>query len=142
MFSRNRLRISLGWLALCATASLAAAMWVNAWGEDAPAPSAEKGHALAQRFCNGCHLVDDDASVTVPVGVPTFRAIANLPGQTGQRIMNVLIKPHPPMPDIHLSNNEIQDVVSYLETLRTDKSKPPLLAPAEQNPKPEYPEHS
>ena len=142
MFRSVRLHISLGALAFCITASLVAATWVDAWAEDAPTPSPEKGHALAQRFCNGCHLIDDNASVTVPVGVPTFRAIANQPGQTGQRIMNVLIKPHPPMPDIHLSSNEILDIVSYLETLHTDKSVPPLLSPTEQSPKPEYPEHS
>jgi cytochrome c len=142
MFRRFRPHISLGSLAFCLTAPLVAAAWVGAWAEDAPVPSPERGHALAQRFCNGCHLVDDNASVTVPVGVPTFRAIANQPGQTGQRIMNVLIKPHPPMPDIHLSNNEIVDIISYLETLRTDKSSPPLLSPTEPSTKPAYPEHS
>ena len=142
MFRSVRLHISLGSLAFCITASLVAATWVDAWAEVAPTPSSEKGHALSQRFCIGCHLIDDNASVTVPVGVPTFRSIANQPGQTGQRIMNVLIKPHPPMPDIHLSSNEILDIVSYLETLHTDKSVPPLLSPTEQSPKPEYPEHS
>ncbi len=142
MFRSVRLPISLGSLAFCVIASLVAATWVDAWAEDAPAPSPEEGHSLAQRFCNGCHLIDDNGSVTVPVGVPTFRGIANQPGQTGQRIMNVLIRPHPPMPDIHLSNNEILDIVSCLETLRTDKSSPPLLSPKEPSPKLEYPEHS
>jgi cytochrome c len=142
MFRSVRLHIPLGSLAFCLIASLATATWADSPAKDAPAPSPDKGHALAQRFCNGCHLIDDNASVTVPVGVPTFRAIANQPGQTGQRIMNVLIKPHPPMPDIHLSNSEILDIVSYLETLRSDKSSPPLLPPTEPSQKPDYPEHS
>jgi mono/diheme cytochrome c family protein len=105
-------------------------------------PSPDNGHALAQRFCTNCHLVEDNSSATVPAGVPTFRGIANKPGQTGQNIMNVLIHPHPPMPDIHLSRAEIVDIISYLESLRTNADVPPLLTPFPAAPKPPPSEHS
>lgn len=72
---------------------------------------------------------------------PPLRAIANLPGQTATRIMNVLIKPHVPMPDMQLSRQEMLDIVAYLDTLRTDKSAPSLLPP-KQGGKPKYPEPS
>lgn len=110
--------------------------------KELPLPSPVKGLELAQKFCTGCHVVESSASTTVPAGVPTFRGIANRPGQTGQHIKDVLIQPHPPMPDIHLSAPEIQNIIAYLETLRTDKSAPPLLPPANPVNKPVYPEPS
>ena len=109
--------------------------------EEKAAPSPEKGYELAQRFCQGCHLTEDKAGATIPVGVPTFRGIANRTGQTGQRIMNVLIQPHAPMPDIRLTGEEILDIIAYLETQRTDTSIPPLLPPT-GSPKPKYPQPS
>jgi mono/diheme cytochrome c family protein len=112
-----------------------------AMAEEKPAPSPEKGLELAQRFCQGCHLVEDKAAATIPAGVPTFRGIANRRGQTGQHITNVLIQPHAPMPDMRLTSEEIQHILAYLETLRTDKTIAPL-APANPTPKPKYPEHS
>jgi mono/diheme cytochrome c family protein len=103
-------------------------------------PSADKGQTLAERLCSGCHVVET-ASKTVPAGIPPLRAIANLPGQTATRIMNVLIQPHAPMPDMQLSRQEILDITAYLDTLRTDKSAPTLLPP-KQGGKPKYPEPS
>jgi cytochrome c len=142
MFSMERCRSNRYKVAVFATASFVAAASPATGAEDLPRPSPETGYALAQRFCNGCHLIDNSTTSTVPAGVPTFPGIANKPGQTGQHIMSVLIQPHPPMPDIHLSSEEIMNIVAYLETLRTDKSAPPLQAPVEQHSKPEYPEHS
>lgn len=123
--------------------AITALMWAAPDGicaEEQPEPSAEKGHALAEKLCSGCHVIEPDASATVPAGVPPFRTIANRPGQTAERIMNVLIQPHVPMPDMHLSREEMLDIVAYLETLRTDSSLPPLLP--KHAPKPKYPEPS
>jgi mono/diheme cytochrome c family protein len=112
-----------------------------------PPPSPERGLAFAERFCQNCHIVAPDArrpaDAPVPAGVPTFRQIANKPGQTGDRIVGALISPHPPMPDVNLSREEIGDLIAYLETLRTD----PLIKPLspfrnEQQPKPPSPRPS
>jgi mono/diheme cytochrome c family protein len=125
----------------CAVAAILVLSISAASAEEKPAPSPEKGLELAQRFCQGCHLVEDKAGATIPVGVPTFRGIANRRGQTGQHITNVLIQPHAPMPDVRLTSEEIQHILAYLETLRTDKTIAPL-APASPTPKPKYPEPS
>ena len=109
--------------------------------QDLEGPSADKGHTFAQKLCRNCHVVGDDVAASVPAGIPSFRAIANRPDQTAERIRNVLISPHPPMPDVQVSNEEILNILAYLDTLRTDKSKPPL-SPAQQAPKPKYPEPS
>jgi cytochrome c len=113
----------------------------SAGAQNLEGPSPDKGHAFAQKLCRNCHVVGDDAAASVPAGVPSFRAIANRPDQTAERIRNVLINPHPPMPDVQISNEEIANILAYLDTLRTDKSKPPL-SPAQQAPKPKYPEPS
>ena len=110
--------------------------------EAPPLPSPQRGHELAEKFCTGCHVIDSASTATVPAGVPTFRGIANQPGQTGQNIMNVLIKPHAPMPDLQLTTTEIADINAYLESLRSNADVPPLLSPSAPSPKPVYPEPS
>ena len=108
----------------------------------ADAPSAVKGLAFAKRFCSNCHLVDDAAGASVPAGIPSFRSIANRPDQTGQRITDKMINPHPPMPDIQLSSVEMLDIIAYMDELRFDKTTP-LLSPAiKLPPKPKLPEPS
>lgn len=55
-------------------------------------------------------------------------------------IVGVLMAPHPPMPNINLSRDEIGDIVAYLQTLRADQTLPHLLpAPKEGTPKPKFP---
>lgn len=97
-------------------------------------PSAAHGHQLALRLCSGCHVVDDASNSAVPAGIGTFRGIANSPGQSAERISNVLILPHLPMPDNQLTRDEIQDILAYLETLRTNPEVPPLITPAGAKP--------
>ena len=128
--------------ALAMAASAAVAMASIASGQEAEAPSAEKGLALAQRFCKGCHVVEGGGDASVPAGVPSLRGLANKPDQSGERIRNVLISPHAPMPDIHLSNQEILDLIAYLDTLRADRAGTPFLTPAQRSPKPAYPQPS
>lgn len=110
----------------------------TAEAQNDPGPSAVKGQEFAEKFCSGCHIVGSEQEGTAPVGPPTFSSIANKPGQTAEKIMRVLVAPHPPMPDMHLTNREMRDLIAYLETLRTDKTAPPLLPPPE-GAKPELP---
>lgn len=93
-------------------------------------PSAESGLELARTFCKTCHIIAADSNETTPVGPPSFPSIANKPGQTAERIIGALVAPHPPMPDMHLTNDEMHDIIAYLDTLRTLAGEPPLLPPA------------
>lgn len=92
-------------------------------------PSATRGRELAVRLCSNCHVIDGTGNAAVPAGIGTFRGIANSPGQSAERISNVLILPHLPMPDNQLTRDEIQDILAYLETLRTNPAVPPLITP-------------
>jgi cytochrome c len=116
----------LGW-----AGSLLALVWCASTATFAQVaePSADKGKELAVRLCSGCHLVDNAAGQAIPVGTPTFRSMATKPGQTGEGVAAVLIQPHPPMPDIHLSRMEIEDIIAYLDALRSDEALPPLRPP-------------
>ncbi len=95
----------------------------------APEPPDQRGQALTRRLCVSCHLPPDGPSTSAIVGIPSLQVIANREGQSGPHIEQVLINPHPPMPDIRLTNDEIADIITYLDTLRTDRSAPLLPRP-------------
>lgn len=123
-------------LALCAlgASSVAAQSIVE--------PSPERGHSLALRLCKGCHLVEGSDAEAVPVGPPSLRAIANRPGQSSQRIRNAIIQPYHPMPDLQLTNDEILELLAYLETQRTNPQVPRLIEPGGRLIKPVRPPRS
>lgn len=85
-----------------------------------PKPDPVKGRALAERACVACHVVSKPASSTIAADVPSFVAIANKPGQTMEAIAGRIVIPHPPMPAIALSREEIGNVVAYIMTLKED----------------------
>ena len=132
---------SLAHGAAAVLAILALAAVGTAAAEEAPPPDPSTGEGLAKRLCSNCHLVGDGENSALPAGVPSMRGLANRPGQTGRRIENALIQPHPPMPDMRLTMQEIQHLLSYLETLRTNPEVAPLFTPPGQK-KPSYPKPS
>lgn len=122
-------------------ALLAASFAPAAIAQDAALPDPGTGKALAERLCSSCHLVEGENGSSVPAGVPSMRGLANRNGQTARRIENALIQPHPPMPDMRLTNTEIQHLLAYLETLRTNPEVAPLHTPPGEK-KPERPKAS
>ena len=87
-------------------------------------PDAKTGKDLAEKLCIGCHIVGDEAAnASVPADVPSFKAIANKPGQTAVMIAGRIVVPHPPMPQIEVTREEIGDLAAYILTLR-DAEKP------------------
>lgn len=78
------------------------------------------GQTLAERLCSNCHLVSPEAKFTGTQVAPGFAAIASLPGQTPERIAGRIIVPHPEMPTISLTMNELRDIVAYIMSLRED----------------------
>lgn len=104
-------------------------------------PSAGRGQQLAERLCASCHVVDAKQKRSAVVGLPSFRAIANLPGRTDTRIRNTLVQPHGQMPDAQLTIQEIEDLLAYFDTLRKKGQGNPE-APEKsdkERPKPTYP---
>ena len=82
------------------------------------AQSIEFGHHLAAKLCSNCHVVDAVASGVVSADIPSFRIIARKPGQSAIAIAGAIVVPHPPMPDISLTRNEIADIAAYIMSLK------------------------
>jgi mono/diheme cytochrome c family protein len=84
-------------------------------------PDAVTGQEIASKLCSGCHIVGREAAnASVPADVPTFVEIANKPDQTAEAIAGRIVIPHPPMPQIELTREEIGDVATYIMSLRKE----------------------
>lgn len=81
----------------------------------AAAGDAQKGATIAKRWCASCHVVSKDQT-SANADAPSFSDIAKRRTDKKQ-IGNFLMDPHPPMPDMHLSRKEIDDIVSYIRSL-------------------------
>lgn len=130
---------------LVAAALLTLTPTTGTWSASARQPAnltQAAGLALAQKLCTGCHLIGDGASAPALTGVPTFRSIANQDGQTAERIKNVLIRPHVPMPDMQLTTDEIESLMMYLDSLRSNPAVEPLLKRQPEGGKYKYPKPS
>jgi mono/diheme cytochrome c family protein len=73
---------------------------------------------MARRWCAECHLIDSEPAATVIDGAPPFATIANDPAKGGTYLRTWLFDPHPPMPALELTRREIENVVTYIESLR------------------------
>jgi len=97
-------------------AALAVALFA---GLTAAAPSragdAAHGAVIAKRWCASCHVVARD-QISAVADAPSFFDIAQR-RTSRKEIANFLIDPHPPMPDMHLSRREIDDIVAYIRSL-------------------------
>lgn len=75
------------------------------------------GREIAQRWCASCHVEDAATASQILPEVPTFTAIAGRRDMTTDRLVAALVAPHPPMPEMSLTRQEIAAVVAYIESL-------------------------
>lgn len=81
-----------------------------------PIGDASRGKNLATTWCTSCHLVDQSGADLAP----SFGSIAVAPGLTDANIRDWLIDPHDNMPPFNLSEDEIRDIIAYLNQLRIE----------------------
>jgi mono/diheme cytochrome c family protein len=74
-----------------------------------------EGQALAERWCASCHLVNEQKQASADV--PSFRSIAKRSDKLDW-LHAFLADSHPPMPNLSLTRQEIQDLVAYFESLK------------------------
>jgi len=75
------------------------------------------GRGMAEQWCSACHLVSPTQK-QANVDVPTFASIARrLPGEADV-LAGFIANPHPPMPNLNLSRQDIQDLLAYIATLK------------------------
>jgi mono/diheme cytochrome c family protein len=78
---------------------------------------ADKGAQIARRWCANCHLIGGNPAGPVPQGPPSFQVVARS-GMTPDQLRAFLSHPHAAMPNLSLTRTEIDDLTSYIETLR------------------------
>jgi mono/diheme cytochrome c family protein len=87
---------------------------------------AERGHALADRWCAECHRVAPDQPsgsraghlLPPPVEAPSFMAIAARPGVDAAYLGHFMSDLHLPMPTYRLSAAEQASVIRYILSLK------------------------
>ena len=99
-------------------ALIGVAVLIALGSSEAGAQDAERGRALAERWCADCHVVAPEQGGG-DIG-PAFGTVANRKGQTLGGIMAWLFEPHPPMPDLLLSPAEFRDLAAYIMSLREE----------------------
>lgn len=88
-----------------------------------PRPNPADGRLIAERWCAACHLVAPDQRAAT-AGAPPFAEIARRhAGATGM-LEGFLADPHPPMPDLSLTRQEIRNLVAYIMSLKEAHPSP------------------
>ena len=72
------------------------------------------GKALAQKYCVACHVVAGQGGGTD--AVPSFATAAAT--KSDEFLHTQLMKPHGKMPPVDLTNDQIDALVAYIESLR------------------------
>ena len=77
-----------------------------------------EGRRLANSLCAKCHLNEGQGEKQGPMGVPSFRAVANRPTQTFEDVVRWLSSVPPMMPDHKLTISEIDALAAFIMSLR------------------------
>lgn len=77
------------------------------------------GQDLARRVCASCHRVEKDETDEKFLEVAAFQTIADTPSKTALSLRVFLKSPHRNMPDLILSEAEIDGVIAYIQSLKT-----------------------
>jgi mono/diheme cytochrome c family protein len=81
------------------------------------AGDAAAGKALAERWCSSCHIVSPEQK-TGTTEAPPFADIAARNADSMDALAAFLADPHPPMPQMSLSRQEITDLLAYIGSLK------------------------
>ncbi|MGE4064394.1 MAG: cytochrome c [Rhodospirillaceae bacterium] len=101
------LTFSIG-VALAATATAQRSAGTRLHGD------AGRGQFIAARWCVSCHVTKGP-----PLNdhVPSFESLA-ASDRTESEIRGFLMQPHPPMPPLVLANQEIEDLLAFVQTFK------------------------
>jgi cytochrome c len=92
------------------------------WCLNLPAAHADRisdGRAIAQRWCSSCHDIGAGDTRTAKDVAPTFESVSRRPKLSREHLETWIGNPHPPMPNLHLTREEIENLVDYIESLKT-----------------------
>ena len=84
----------------------------------AHAGNASDGRVIAEHWCVSCHDIGAGDKRTANDLAPSFEAVAKRSVLTRNQLEAWLGNPHPPMPNLHLTRVEIDNLVEYIESLK------------------------
>jgi len=98
---------------------IAATIWATACSaQAAQVGSVQQGLRLARETCAQCHLVDKVMGRSTNDDAPTFKAIANTPGQTSAALAAALQTSHRTMPNVVIKGDDADNVIAYILSLK------------------------
>jgi len=87
----------------------------------AHAGTAAEGEAIASRWCVSCHNIGKGEKPAASDTVPTFDSIAGRKNFNRVQLEAWIGHPHPPMPNLSLTRDEVDSLVNYIESLRVPR---------------------
>lgn len=99
------------------TAAFVAFLATCATGVPVTAADSGAGLELARIWCAACHLVED-GQVRAETAAAPFVEVARDPSFDPAGLAAFLAAPHPKMPDMSLTRQEIADIGAYVASLR------------------------
>ena len=97
---------------------LAAAAAITLSGLAGAQERVEQGHEIARNWCSGCHVVEPGGT-SGSDAAPPLPVVAQDSSLSPDRLRAWLADPHPPMPNLSLTREEIEALVAYIGSLRT-----------------------
>ena len=76
------------------------------------------GHELAEKICADCHIIAPGGKPRRLVGAPDFPVLALDPRVSDFRIRAFLRTPHQIMPNFVLSDEDLDDLIAYILSLK------------------------
>jgi len=96
--------------------ALLIAGWLQV-AQKAAAGDAIRGQELAAIWCRSCHLPGENRPASFVVA-PPLEEVAQRSSVDAKHVAQLLLSPHPAMPDRGLSRDEADDIAAYLLSLR------------------------
>ena len=104
----------------------AACMFQHGSNASSAVPEAESidaGLAYAKQTCSSCHAVGSGENQSPNPSAPAFQTVANTPGMTRMALNAWLHTSHPTMPNFILDPNKIDDLSTYILSLKSSSEK-------------------
>jgi mono/diheme cytochrome c family protein len=80
--------------------------------------NAKEGFVFAQAVCAECHAVREGERASPKAQAPSFTTVANTPGMNAMALEVWFQTPHPTMPNLKFSNEDSDNVIAYILSLR------------------------
>jgi mono/diheme cytochrome c family protein len=79
------------------------------------------GKAFAAKACAECHDVEPGGSLSPNPEAPSFQEVADTTGMSPRALAVWLQSSHPTMPDLILSDEDTDNVIAYIMSLKTPR---------------------